>query len=307
MLLLDEIRAAAAWVAGRARHVRVDEAAVPAYAATIPPGGGDAGLDPDAHLLTGTREERAAFFLTLDAVNFGSGWFPTLRKPQGRSGYFTIATGLRARFAAAGPWSAAELAAMSAEEIAAAVGQDPGHELMTLFAASLRDLGARVAAEHSGRFASVVDAAGGSAEGLVGELARWPCFADVSTYEGRRVPFFKRAQIATADLALAGVAAFGDLARLTLFADNLIPHVLRLDGVLRFEPGLAARIDAGDLVEHGSAAEVEMRAGAVHVAELICRERGDLTARAVDQVLWNRGAAPRYKAVPRPRARATAY
>ena len=44
--------------------------------------------------------------------------------------------------------------------------------------------------------------------------------------------FYKRAQILPADLALAGVAQFADLDRLTLFADNLVPHVLRCDGVL---------------------------------------------------------------------------
>ena len=66
--------------------------------------------DPEAHLTTGTREELAAFWLTLDAINFGSGWFPTLRKREGRSGYFTIAHGVRDRFADHGPWSADELA-----------------------------------------------------------------------------------------------------------------------------------------------------------------------------------------------------
>ena len=44
--------------------------------------------------------------------------------------------------------------------------------------------------------------------------------------------FFKRAQIAANDLVLAGVAEFADIDRLTVFADNLLPHVLRLDGVL---------------------------------------------------------------------------
>ena len=34
--------------------------------------------------------------------------------------------------------------------------------------------------------------------------------------------------------------------RLTLFADNLVPHVLRIDGVLVFDPDLVQRIDAGD-------------------------------------------------------------
>ena len=41
-----------------------------------------------------TRETRAAYWLTLDAINFGSGWFPTLRKRDGLSGYNTIAAGL---------------------------------------------------------------------------------------------------------------------------------------------------------------------------------------------------------------------
>ena len=34
---------------------------------------------------------------------------------------------------------------------------------------------------------------------------------------------------------------------------------------------------------------------------------GDTTATAVDNVLWNRGGLPRYKARPRHRARTTAY
>ena len=64
--------------------------------------------------------------------------------------------------------------------------------------------------------------------------------------DGGDVPFFKRAQIAAADLALAGLAdPPSDLDRLTLFADNLVPHVLRIDGVLEFDADLVDRIDAG--------------------------------------------------------------
>jgi hypothetical protein len=305
--LPDEIREACAWVVARAASVTVDETAIPAYAAALPEADAVAEPEPDAHLLDGSAELRAAFFLTLDAINFGSGWFPTLRKREGRSGYHTVALGLRDRFHAHGAWSAEELRALRPAQIADALGQDAGHELMALFARSLRDLGAHVAGEHGGRFLAVVEAADGSAVALAERLARWDCFADVSTYAGRRVPFFKRAQIAAADLHGAGVAAFADLGCLTLFADNLIPHVLRLDRVLRFDPALAARIDAGELIAHDAPEEVEMRAGAVHVAELICRKRPDLTPQRVDQLLWTKGGGARYKAVPRPRARCTAY
>ena len=121
------------------------------------------------------------------------------------------------------------------------------------------------------------------------------------------MPFFKRAQLAAADLHLQGLAPAADLARLTLFADNLVPHVLRIDGVLAFDPDLVARIDRGELLVHDSAEEVEIRACAVHAVELLVAAHGATTATAVDNALWHRGAAPRYKAHPRHRARTTAY
>jgi Potential Queuosine, Q, salvage protein family len=305
--LVDEIRAACARVAERARLVRIDEERLGAYAAELPRPAEQPRPDPEAHLLEGPPEHRAAFWLTLDAINFGSGWFPTLRTRPGRSGYFTVATGLRERFAARGPWSADELARIDATEVAAALGQDPSHELMGLFAATLRELGERVGREHGGRFLALVEAAGGSALALAQHLAGWPSFADVSDYDGLRVPFFKRAQIAAADLALGGVANFSDLDRLTMFADNLVPHVLRTDGVLRYDAGLAARIDSGDLIEHGSAEEVEIRACALHAVELVAAARSDLTPQAIDLVLWSRGQGSRYKQRPRHRTRCTAY
>ena len=64
--------------------------------------------------------------------------------------------------------------------------------------------------------------------------------------------FYKRAQIVANDLALAGVAEFDDLDRLTIFADNLVPHVLRCDGVLVYDKQLAARIDRGEQLTLGA-------------------------------------------------------
>jgi hypothetical protein len=94
-----------------------------------------------------------------------------------------------------------------------------------------------------------------------------------------------------------------------MFADNLVPHVLRLDGVLRFDPELVARIDREELIAHDSPEEIEIRACAVHAVELLVAARGDpaLTAAQADQLLWQRGGQPRYKASPRHRSRCTAY
>jgi hypothetical protein len=309
--LLTQLRHAAASVAANAHHVSIDHAAIPAYAASLPL---DAPLPPpapeadaEAHLQEGDREELAAFWLTLDAINFGSGWFPTLRKRPGRSGYYTIAGGIRDRFAARGPWTASELQQIETEALAQALGQDPRHELMGLFARSLRDLGCHVADDHGGHFCAVIDAAGGSATAFVSELAGWACFADTSIYDGLEVPFLKRAQIAAADLERAGVARFWDLERLTMFADNLVPHVLRLDGILSFDRELVRRIERGELIEHDSGAEIEIRACAVHAVERIVRERPESRAAQVDQLLWLRGQGPNYKSSPRHRTRCTAY
>jgi hypothetical protein len=304
---MRELRIACATIAGRARHVSIARDAIGPYAERLRLDPVPSPTAPDPHLLTGPREARTAFWLTLDAINFGSGWFPTLRKRAGRSGYFTIATGLRERFEAHGPWSAAELRRIDASTIAHALGQDPRHELMEMLAASLRDVGRHVAGEHDGRFASVPDSAGGSAVALARRLGTWDAFADSSAYEELIAPFLKRAQIAAADLARAGLARFGDLDRLTMFADNLVPHVLRLDGILRFEPELVARIDHGELIDHGSPEEVEIRACSVHAVEMIVAARPGIRAADVDVVLWQRGQQPEYKASPRHRCRCTAY
>src|SRR4051812_23104929 len=188
MSLTDDIRAGAARVAAAARSVRVNHDAIEAYARTLTKG---SPLAPD---LDGADDEsRAAFSLQLNAINFGSGWFPTLKKPPGLSGFRTVEAGLRRR----GPWTAQQLTQLTREEIARTLGQDPEHELMGHFARHLNELGERIGGSFR-EFASRHD----DVEQLATELAGWPTWADSSPYDGRPVPFFKRAQIAAADLAL---------------------------------------------------------------------------------------------------------
>ena len=254
-----------------------------------------------------SREAAAAFAICMNAINFGSGWWPTIPKRPGHSGYATMAAGVSERFDSTGPWGAEELVAINAGEIAVALDQDPEHPLMSQFAATLRDVGAHLLDEHAGRYLGVVESVD-SIPDLAGLLASWDAFADISDYEERAVPFYKRAQLAAADLHRAGVADLPGIEDLTAFADNLVPHVLRVDGVLHLDPQLTARIEAGEILAHGSPEEVELRAGAVHTVELLAAATGNtLTPAAIDSALWNRGRAGRYKSLPRPRSRNTAY
>jgi hypothetical protein len=294
MGLSDDVRRHCAEVAAGARSVRIDLDALSAVEPADPPE-----LDPQVHYLEGSPEDVARYLLALDAINFGSGWFPLLDKRRVGgdvvSGYFTVAWNMSDDWRARGPWSAADLRAMTTERIAAALRQNPGLELMSLFAQALRELGRLLG--HAGAL-DLVAAANGSAQRLAATLAgRCAMFADHG--------FYKRAQIAANDLALAGVARFDDLDELTIFADNLVPHVLRCDGVLVYDDDLAGHIDAGLQLPAGRE-EREIRACAVHACELLAQRTG-VPPRVIDVWLWNRGQAPEYKARPRHRTRTIFY
>ena len=293
MSLSDAVRAHCAQVAANARHVSIDLDRI----GDVAPGPAPE-LDPVRHFLEGTRDEVAAYLLALTTINFGSGWFPTLRKRvvDGApvSGYFTVAMGLTDRFRAAGPWTNEELRALRTEEIAEVTRQEPGHELMALFAQALRQLGTFLGDRTP---LQLVEAAGGSAQRLAQSVVRMSMWNDVG--------FYKRAQILPNDLALGGVAQFADVDTLTIFADNLVPHVLRTDGVLVYDDALAAAIDGGGLLLDARM-EREIRASAVHACAQIAK-RLDVPERILDMMLWNRGQDPRYKALPRHRARTVFY
>lgn len=309
--VFDRIRRACRDVAEAARFVRIDEAALSRYVGALrAPRLPSPEYDRDAHFL-GRQEETVAYVVTLDAINFGSGYFPHLAKRPGRSGYFTIAMALTDRFRRIGPLKAEELAGATGRACAALFGQnrqDPVvAELMDLFAQAWNSLGRDLVERFGGSFTRLVEAADGSAARLVGILDAQPFFHDVASYDGRDVPFYKRAQILASDLDLAlrgeGWGRFSDLDQLTIFADNLVPHVLRVDGILSFNPDLVARIEREELLGAGSTEEVEIRACAVHAVERLVEElhaRGRAaTARDLDVYLWTRGQTPSYKATAR--------
>jgi hypothetical protein len=271
--LPDRVRAHCAAVAASATLVTIDLDAC-SYE------GGVSGLDPARHFLEGAPEEVARYVLALDAVNFGSGWFAQLG---------TDTDALTERLTAfarsrGGVWSARDLRALTAAEVAAVLGLPADLVLTGLYAAGLGDLGAWLGERSA---LQAIGDAGGSAARLAESLAQMPLLADHG--------YYKRAQITAADLAWAGVAAFDDVDDLTVFADNLLPHVLRVDGVLRYAPSLAAAVDAGAWLEPGGREETELRACAVDACERLAARAG-VAPRVLDNWLWNRGLEQRYAA-----------
>lgn len=325
MTIFTDIRDGCRQVAEAASLVRIDHAHLVQYARDFPVTEvGKATLDPATHHV-GQGKDTLLFVLALDAINFGSGYFPHLKKrprPDGgnMSGYFTVAAGLNDWFKAEGPPSAERLESLTRADCARIFGQTEGDaaamELMGLFAGALKDLGALLLARFGGEAARLVETAQHKAANLIRILRQMPYFDDVAIWRGRAVPFMKRAQLTAADLNLAfageGWGRFDDLRDLTIFADNLVPHVLRVDGVLSYDPALLARIGAGEVLKAGSPDEIEIRAAALHAVELLkthlhAAGHSEITSMALDYLLWNRGQADRYKAAPRHRARCVFY
>ena len=311
------VRAGCRRVAERGRYVSIEDDFLAAYARNLALS--ELRKPSFDHHYLGHGDDTVAFIVTLDSINFGSGYFPALRKRPGLSGYFTIASSLNDCFHEQGPLSPQQLREISPERCSSLFGQESSNatvaELMELFAKALNDLGGYLHERFDDSFTKLVLAADGSVDRLIEILAEMPLFRDVETYEGAGVAFYKRAQLMAADLAVAfdgqGPGRFDDLSKLTIFADNLVPHVLRVDGVLRYDPALLEQINTGELIPPGSKQEVEVRACALHAVERIVAELRRLeravSAMELDYFLWNRGQQAKYKVQPRHRTRSVFY
>src|SRR5579872_4753712 len=156
--MLDEVRMGAATLADNARFVHIQRDAIQSYAEQLPLDQLAAPeLDPQTHYVVESEPELTlAYVVTLDAINFGSGYFPHLAKRPGMSGYFTVAASLKDAW----PLSVNDLCRLAPADCARIFGQKltnaPINELMGLFAQALNDLGEYVTTRFHGKFTELV-------------------------------------------------------------------------------------------------------------------------------------------------------
>ncbi|KAF5176972.1 Queuosine salvage protein [Thalictrum thalictroides] len=136
----------------------------------------------------------------------------------------------------------------------------------------LHEVGLELEKNFGGKAANIVEACGKSAATLVATIARqFPGFRDHSVYKGHQVFLYKRAQIFAADLWGAfkgqGYGEFDDVGSITIFADYIVPAVLRQLGVLRYSAALASIIEANNEIGSGTEEEVELRACSIYAVE----------------------------------------
>ena len=271
----------------------------------------------------GTPEETLHYILLLDALNFcfwvdpGQQRWEVDYQGQSFNGYKALSVALRRALEEGVTLTQAEtLAELSLDQLARVLrgkGQIPMLEQRLEHA---NQVGRQLLDLWQGDFSRAVASCKGSGLALRALIARdFRCFYDVSHYQGRDIPIYKRAQITVVDIAgslnFQGYGEFGDLDQLTAFADYKIPQVLRALGIMEYSPELADRVDRQQLLTAGCPEEVEIRAAMVWAVELIRRAMMDLgrplMAYELDWFFWNLGQSQLPEEKPYHRVRTVFY
>ncbi len=304
------VRGDAMFVTERSEHVTLAHEAVAGYAPVLARESASQSSEWEANLhFTGTDELTIAYVFVLDAANFCFWGDPKWRRQyQGQwlDGYWALAAALSAEARKnAGFLDPHALTGLDAKSLGEVLGGTLPIPLLAERAANLRELGRWIVDRFAGRFSNVLEEASFDAVKLVRlVVGGLPSFRDEATYQGRLVRFYKRAQILAADLhgAAGGRATsrrrWGELARLhelTAFADYKLPQLLRHQGILRYTPALADKVDHKVLLPAGSSEEVEIRAHTVWAVELLRQEMHmlgfDLPSYRIDWLLWSASQA----------------
>jgi hypothetical protein len=308
--VFDAVRLGFETVAGMARHVKIRHDKIAEYAASLP-NTLPANLYDLNHHYIGDKESTIAYVLTLESVNFGSGYKPHLMEEGwefiDHSLYYTMASRLKRRFQEQEPFTPLALSHITLDECCTVFGFDKAkpysRQLAELFVLSMQELGRAILDNYDNSFTTFVEDSRGSAERLVRNLSHLSRFNDMHTYHGFSIPFLKRAQLAAAVLdieyeRLGEPHLFNDLNRLTIFADNDVPHAFHIDGLLEYSDNLRCRIAQKQEIPSGSDEEIEIRACAGHIAELLAKEK-NMKPSDIDFILWHCSADdPKYRETP---------
>ncbi|XP_073084823.1 queuosine 5'-phosphate N-glycosylase/hydrolase isoform X2 [Manis javanica] len=124
----------------------------------------------------------------------------------------------------------------------------------------------------------------------------FPSYRDVTQFEGKRISFYKRAQILVADtwsvLEGKGDGCFRDISSITMFADYRLPQVLVHLGALKYSEELLKKLLKGEMLSYGNRQEVEIRGCSLWCVELIrdcllglIDKKGEKTSGEINSIL----------------------
>lgn len=274
------------------------------------------------HFFDGTAAT-AEWIFVLDTVNYC--FWPDVGAPrwtiyygnESLSGYWALAASLKRAMEEGIPIHQSRTLATLDPQTLAYIFRGRGRiPLFEERLASLRQAGQVLLHRFQGSFIHVLNEADGSAVELVKLTANeFPSFNDTAIYRGKKVYFFKRAQLLIHDLWCThsgnSWGRFNDLDQLTAFADYKLPQVLRHLGIIHYTPELADRIQSLVHIPPGSPEEVEIRAATIWAVEFLRQEltkRGQkISSAQLDNWLWYLGQDDTYRALPFHRTRTIFY
>jgi hypothetical protein len=315
-MILNDIQ----WVVQRSRHVQIDRDRLAQVCAELDPG--QLRL-PDwrVPVVPPWRDERLVdFVLLFNSINFcywGEPKWKITFQGQPYDGAFGMMAALtRALEEGYALLDGASLARVGTDQFRHILRGNVPIPLEDERLAIWNAVGPVLVREFGGHWHELVRRANGSAVRLVELLVtHFPSWDDMATFEGRRVAFYKRAQLAAGMLYQAyagqGWAAFADIDTLTVYADYKLPQVLRKLGILVYDDELASQVDSQMHIPAGSRMEVEIRAATVWAGELMRRallpRAPGLTASHLDFWLWETGQQKSPTDLPYHRTLTTAY
>lgn len=180
----------------------------------------------------------------------------------------------------------------------------------------LREVGNVLTKKYKGEFSNLVKEANNDAMKLLSLIiANFPSFDDTATYKGKKVFFYKRAQLLVDDIYQAfNGKSYGNLKnidKITACADYKLPQVLRKFDILSYSKELASKVDNKIQIHKNSEEEVEIRANTIWAVEFIKEELKhrfpNENSIHVNDHLWLLGQNKNPDDKPYHRTRTTAY
>jgi len=92
--VFDKIRSSCRYLAEHAEFVTINQDFLAEYARQLPVDIAQNPVMETENHFCGDAGHTLAYFITLDSINFGSGYFNSLRLDEGKTGYFTVASRL---------------------------------------------------------------------------------------------------------------------------------------------------------------------------------------------------------------------
>lgn len=308
--IFDQIRAGYEFVAARAEHVRINHGNIKPYALSIPLVQPSSTYDDDHHYLGDNAEDTASYILTAESMNLGGGCVDALAAEgftiADNSIYYTVTSALKRYYETEAPLTARQLQEMRIEQCAAIfnfdIQKDAQRRIAAQFLYCMNILGGHIQDVYAGSFMNFIESGHNSCRQMLENLAQMEYYKDIHQYKSVSIPIYKRAQHSVAVINLGmkklGLDVLPNMHRLTMFADNAVPHVLRTDGILEYSEALAAKIENGEELPSGSPEEIEIRCCAGHAVELMAAAKG-VNACDIDFNLWHHSVEdPRYSLKP---------